>query len=336
MPIVDINGASIEFPDDLSPDQLNQAVAAAARQMQPQRGMIGKAWDALAVPEQMSRKGLGMLAEMVPNPEPTGNLALDFARGTPRVAAETLAEFAPSFISRGSILTAGGAKTVQALKPLIKVGGRQIAKGAEAVSGLEYKAPGVLVEAAKDAKLITAPGTKAAGQKFAEVMDRTKVRPSIARSTDPHKTIAEGLKALDDGTITPEEGLVARQALDSIKKSVPKFSFKEMRSMFDSVAKKISTEADVAFSRGVKADQLRNLLPQNKLGGTSIAKTTIGSLGGLLPFMSPAAQGLAATGIGVASRFAAPLVNNPVISTGLAALPYGVASAVRGWRKNAR
>src|SRR3990167_199115 len=80
----------------------------------PQTGIIQKSWNALGKPEQLSREGLTKLSGMVPNPEPTGNMAMDIMKGTPRVIGDTLAETAPGFVSRGSILTAGALKGYQA------------------------------------------------------------------------------------------------------------------------------------------------------------------------------------------------------------------------------
>lgn len=286
-------------------------------------GLISKAWDALAIPEQMSRKGLGMMADAVPGREPTGNMALDVGLNAPKVAAETLAEAAPGFISRGAIATAGALKAAplvgKLLTPLAEGAGNALAKSAESVSGLEYKTPGVLKEAFKDAGLIVAKGRKAVGQMYTDAINPDNIRPSFGRATATD-LLKEANDALDAGDLTPEEALIARQTLDGVKKSFPKYAFIKMRDAFDEVAKNITKEADAAFARGAKADALRNLLPQNKLGGTSIAKSALGSLAGGLPLtlMSPAAQGSAATLLGLgmrgAARVGAPMVANPAVA----------------------
>ena len=346
MPTIDVKGHLIDFPDNLSPDELNKAVGSAAEQLtdiggdttaspEGEKGLIRKGWDALAIPEKKSREGLRMLADFVPNPEPTGQEGFiskavraaipltdiipqgtmgDLARGTPRIMADTFAEAAPPFVSRGSIVTTGVLGGAKMAAPLVKAAGRQIAKGAEAISGLEYKTPGILTQAANDSSLIFAPGTKKAGEKFAEIMDKSKIRPSFGRATNPGEIIQEAMKAADDGSLTPQEAVIARQTLDSIKKTVPRFAFNNMRDVFDSVAKTISKEADAAFSRGVKADALRNLFPQNKLGGTSIAKSALGSIAGVGPLvaMSPMAQGVVATLMGLARGPAGALISSPI------------------------
>lgn len=313
--------------------ELENANAVASQQTG--KGLIRKGWNALTIPEKKSRKGLRMLADFVPNQEPTGKEGFiskavraavpltniipqgtmgDIARGTPRIMADTLAEAAPGFISRGAIVTSGILGGAKMAAPLVKAGGRQIAKGAEAISGLEYKTPGVLTQAANDPSLLFAPGTKKAGEQFAEFMDKSKIRPSFGRATNSGDLIQEALKAADDGSLTPQEAVIARQTLDSIKKTVPRYAFNNMRDTFDSVAKTISKEADLAFSRGVKADALRNLFPQNKLGGTSIAKSALGSIagGGPLLAMSPMVQGTAATLLGAARRPVGALISNPI------------------------
>src|ERR1019366_9700998 len=74
---------------------------------QKKKGLIGKGWDFLQKPEQMSRQGLQQIAGMIPEGKITGNLPMDVLRGTPRIAANTMAEAAPGFVSRGALLTAG-------------------------------------------------------------------------------------------------------------------------------------------------------------------------------------------------------------------------------------
>lgn len=307
-------------PTDIELEEIFSSIHGDGQDATKERNLIQKGWDALAVPEKMSREGLGKMADMVPEGELTGNMVADIARGTPKVLAETLAEAAPSFVSRGSLLTAGVLKGAKVAAPLAKMAGRQIAKAAEGISGLEYKTPGILEEAAKDSKLIFSPGKESAGKKFAEFMDKTKIRKSFGRATSPKELIDDAMNAFDEGTLTPQEAVIARQTLDGVKKTLPRHSYNEMRATFDSIAKTISKEADAAFSRGVKADALRNIFPQNKLGGSSIAKGILGFLGGVAPSMamSPLVQGSIATGTGVLSRL---VPNSPIpVGTTIGAL----------------
>lgn len=278
--------------------------------------MIGKAWDALKLPEELSREGLGMIADAVPGAEPTGNVVRDVALNTPKILAETLADTAPEFISRDAIVTAGALKGAKLAAPVAKAAGRQLAKGAEAISGLEYKDPGILRKAFSNRKIISGPSSEKVRGMYEGLIDKSQVRQTFARSTDPKDLVKEAMQAIDEGTLTPSEALIARRTLDKIKKTLPDYSFREMRDAFDGIAKTITKDADVAFSAAKKTDALRNIFPQNKLGGTSIAKSFLGSLAGIAPMaaMSPLVQGSVATGLGIGSRAVAPLLEHSLIT----------------------
>lgn len=299
------------------------------------RGMIDKAWDALAVPERMSREGLGKMAAAVPGREPTGNMALDIGLNIPKVAAETVAEAAPGFISRGAIATAGLLKGAKLAAPLIKTVGSQVAKGAEAISGLEYKTPGVLTAAAKDSSLLFGKGRSEAGKLYQEVIDKSNIRPIFGQATTHKELLDEAFKSANLGTLTPEEALIARQTLDEAKRSMPKFSYNTMRKMFDNIAKEVTSVADPAYAKAIKSEALRNMLPTNKLGGTSIMKSALGSIAGLAPLaaMSPLAQGTVATGAGLAARGLAPFAANAVRTGAMAGGTSAALAALRSQRQ---
>lgn len=312
------------------------------------RSTLGKVWDALAVPEKMSREGLTQMAEMVPKPEPTGNMALDIAKGTPRVLADTLAEAAPGFVSRGSLLTAGALKGVKAAAAVpqivkaVKGTGATVAKSAEALSGLEHQTPGVLTEAAKDSSLMFSKGRKAAGEMFENVVNKTNIRPEFFRAT-AEKTVNMANEALDAKTLTPEEALWARRALEKVKGAYTKDVFREMRDAFDKVAKNISAEADVAFTRAVKGEALRSPIRLNKTGGASAFNLGLGMMtgGASLPVTSPAVQGAIATLLGLGGRGAMAaglpaMVANPAMGAGapmLAQLQPAVEKMLKSKRK---
>lgn len=301
-------GFQIDEPPQKQPNAIQRAIGAADRFTSP-----------LTIPEKMSRQGLGQMAGMVPKPEPTGNLPMDIVRGAPRVMADTVAEVAPDFVSRGSMLTSGALRIARPVAKILKPLGRGVGKMGEAISGLEYKTPGVLREAFNDRRLITGQGTGEAGTLFDDLMAKGRIRQSFGRLKN-EPLIDEALKALDEGNLTPEEALVARRALDKARKSFPEYSYRKMREGFDSVAKTKSAEADAAYSRAVKSDALRQPLPVNKSGGTSIAKGILGTISsvGTLGAMSPFVQGIAATGAGVgyrtAGRLLKPLAKNAVRS----------------------
>ena len=296
-----------------SDDEIRQAVG---QQAKPQ-GLAGKAWGSLAVPEKMSREGLQMIAQSIPEqPIQSQSTPLNVIGGLPRFAVDTMAEAAPSFISRGSIVTAGLLKGLKSAARPLKAIGRSVARGAESISGLEYKTPGVLLQAAKDPTLISAEGTKKAGALFKDLIEKGRIRESFSKASGHKEILDDAMKAINDGSLTPEEALIARQSLDAIKKTMPRFSFQKMRDAFDAVAKTKSAQADAAFSRGVKADALRMLLPVNKGGGTSIAKSTLGTIAGAGPLalMSPLVQGVAATVIGATSRGGSKLASEAIRS----------------------
>ena len=325
MATVEINGNLVDFPDDLTPEQLQQAVASAAQQMggqQPdERSLMRKGWDALAVPEQKSRDGLNMLAGMVPKPEPTGNLGMDLLKGTPRIAAETMAEAAPSFVSRGALLAGGAAKLAGGMAPLAKPILRAIGKQGEELSGIAPKAEGALEAAYKDPTLIFAKGKKAAGAAYEAGKAELEAGANIFKGMYKPEQILDKAKdyLAKGGTFEPAEALIVRKAVDSLMKSgrYVKDELMAIRNVVDPMAKASSniSAGDVAYQRGVKAEALRNIFPQNKYGGASGFKTALatamaqmGPVGKTLmaPLFSPITQGVVATGAGVLARGATP------------------------------
>ncbi len=322
MPTIDVKGHLIDFPDDLSPDELNKAVGSAAEQLPDiggdtpatpveGKGLIRKGWDALAVPERMSREGLGMLAEMVPEGNMSGNMAADIARGTPKVLAETLAEAAPSFISRGSIVTGGLLKGAKMAAPAIKTTGKALAKWGEAASGLEHKTPGVLAEAFKDPKLMFGKGKEAAGKMFEGLLDEAKIRPEFLKPISNEEVVNQAMKFAEEGALSPQEAIIARRSLDAIKKTIHPLGFRRARDAFDSVAKTISKDADKAFSRAIKSEALRSPFALNKTGGASAFKLGTGLVTGTLKMQSPAFQGGLASLLGLVSKGVSPVVGLP-------------------------
>jgi len=298
--------------------------------------LLGTGWESLTIPEKKSREGLKMLSEMVPKLEPSGNLPLDVLKGTPRVAAETLAETAPGFVSRGSILTAGllkGAqKTAPAVKAIVRGGGKQL----ESASGL---VPGSLEAAYKDPSLIFSKGKEAAKPLYEAARKELPKGANLFEGMwKPEEIVDAAQKHISKGgTLEPSESLIARKATDALLKSkrYVKDALMELRNTFDASAK--SSEnikmADPLFRRGIMADALRNFLPQNKFGGASAFKMGIApALAGLGGFvggppgaaaggaaaamaLSPAVQGGAATVAGILGRnVVAPLVGNPALA----------------------
>lgn len=338
MATVDVNGKLIDFPDNLTPEQLQQAVASAAQQMggmeQPDTRSFGrKAWDALAVPEQKSREGLNMLAGMVPNPEPTGNLPMDILRGTPKIAAETMAEAAPSFISRGSILTAGAGKALGMAAPAAKTTLRALGTQGEELSGIAPRTAGALEAAYKDPSILKAT-KKAASPLYETAKAGLEEGANIFKGMYKPEQILDTAKEYiaKGGTLEPAEALVARKATDALMKSgrYVKDELMAMRETFDGMAKTSQniSEADLLHQRGRFGEVLSKWAPQNKYGGASAFKLGISAgmkgMGVPEPIIagafSPRLQGLTAAGAGMAERgIVSPLVNNPQAAMGLSA-----------------
>lgn len=356
----------VNAPDGATPEQIHQAAQAAARHYQSQGvfkqpskppvpiqatatppaqpSMMGRAWNALAIPEQKSREGLQMIANSIPsqvplspssfpfptslavasskgiqNPNMTGNVVTDTLKGIPKIAAETLAETAPGFISRGAIVTAGALKGLKLAAPAIKAVGRGVARGAEALSGLEYKTPGILTEAATKGGILTAPGAKSASPIYEAAKGGEKVNKTLARISGKKEFVEKAYELAEKGKLNPLEALEARKELGALKKNITGEFFRKATEKFNEIAKPVFQEADTVFSKGLRADELRRILPVNKSGGTSIAKTVLSSLLGPLgtAMTSPIVQGTVATGIGKGARAVKPLVNNPVTTAGV-------------------
>lgn len=262
-------------------------------------GIGSAAWEALAIPEQMSREGLGSIAGAIPAPAEQSGSLTDIGLAIPKMAAETIAEAAPGFISRGSIVTAGGAKALTSAPA--RFVGRQVAAGLEGMSGIAYKNAGSLGKVFDD-PAIFAEGMLGKGKKSAGALYDAAKTPG-ANSLDDileHKKLVEFAKE-NLGAITPEEALAARKSLDAIKKTIPADSFVKLRADFDAIAKQKFAAADAAYARGVVADAVTQVLPTNKLGGASSAKVAgayvLGSAG-LAAGMSPAIQGAVAAALG--------------------------------------
>ena len=298
------------------------------------KSFVKKAWEALTVPEQLSRQGLGKIAQSVPSPEPTGNLPLDILRGTPRIAAETIAEVAPSFISRGSLVTAGALKGLQVARPVTSAIGKFIGKTAESTSGLGYKTPGVLAEAVRRPSLIFGKGIEKAREAYQDAKGIPQIRESMKVPQNTRVFIKQAWKALSEGNITPDEALEARKAVDSIGEQMPDVVRKSTRAVFNNIAKQKYAEADKAFSDAIKSDALRSFWGINKSGTPSIVKgaLTLGSAAGgyvspLSPFiaaaLSPVVQGSIASGIGGASKVVYPFISRPLLG-----LPLGAAKSI--------
>jgi len=289
-------------------------------------GLLSKVYDSLNVPSEMARSGLNQLASYVPSKEPTGNMVSDIALNVPKVAAETVAQVAPNFIDRTSILTGGVLGAARAATPLIKTAGSLVGKGAEALSGLEHQTPGILTEAAKDATLIFSKGKSAAGDLYKAAKDGSSFN-LFDGLYKPDEIVDMARTYINKGgALQPTEALMYRKAVDKLLKSgkYVKDELFTMRQEADQIAKQsdLIAQADPMYVRGMRAEALRNLLPQNKLGGSSAFKSAIAAAmkaAGIITL--PIVQGATATGLGLATRGASALAGPTVRSaTGMGSL----------------
>lgn len=306
-------------------DQQSQGQEAAP----PERGIVGRAWDALNVPSQMSKSGLEQISEAVkPDPEITGNLPRDIAMNVPSVTANVLSKVAPGFIDRTSLLLSGGANLAKGLGPLANAAGRGLASQAEQITGAK---PGAIRAAFNDASTMFSKGRKTVGKGYDAIEEeglnlgqQLEASPIFAGPPKSNlQIVRQASKSAAKGTLSSGEAFEARKAADALKgsKSVNQTQLLKNRQSFDQLAKtdEAIAETDPAFRKAVFGESLRNIFPQNKHGGASAFKAGIiaaleqmGILGKVAgAAMSPAASGAAATVGGIASRAIAPIITNP-------------------------
>ena len=148
----------------------------------------------------------------------------------------------------------------------------------------------------------------------------------------------------DEGVLGAAEALEARKAADALKgsRSIRAEFLRSARETFDKIAKTKFSEADKVYKRGVQGEALRNIFPQNKYGGASGFKTALGAAmanfpGGKIiaaPLLSPALQGLSATGAGIASRqVLSPLTQSKKLSGAAYSSLSGIAQALSRKRR---
>lgn len=314
----------IEGPENASQDEIMKQAQALIPSGQKQPDMSGsflearavmnsdaslgsKVWQGLQVPSQMASRGLNAMAQAVPNPEPTGNLPMDILKGTPRIAANTLAQVAPGFVSRASILTAGASKALQALRPVGSVVGQGVAGQLESATGAN---PGSLGRAWNDPSLIFAEGKQAASPLYEAGKIGGKMAENLANIPTKEQFLDVASRLADEGKLPPETALEGRKMAGKLLgKGGGKYTEDFLRGLiekFDAIAK--SNEdiqaGDAAYRRGIDAASLRRILPSNKYGSTSAFKTGImaatGPIGKAL--LSPLVHGVVSTTGGLASK----------------------------------
>lgn len=311
-------------PQGQSPNAMTSSTPYQDIWNQPNVGVGTKAWESMAVPAQTASKLLNVAANAVPEGTNTGNVPLDVATGTPKVIANTLAQALPGFVSRGAMLTAGAAKGLQAVAPLADAVGGTFAKAGEGISGA---IPGSVKAAWNDASTMFSQGKKTAGPLYEaakqEIPEGSSLFSGLYKPADIVDKAQEYINK--GGQLEPSEAFMYRRALDSLSDNpryIPDELYK-MRDAADVTAKQSPNiaQADPLYQQGLYGQSLRNILPVNKGGGTSVVRSAmmaglskLGMLGKVASVgMSPAAVGAAATVGGLVSRPIGAVVTNPLL-----------------------
>ena len=311
---------TLNAPDGATPEQIKEyatkAVSSYKQKLNPQpaapeavtiqqpqqKGMLGKAWDALAVPAQKSKEGWDMIAQSeAVQPKLSGNLATDVIRGTPKVLAETAAEVAPSFIDRTAITTAGLGAGV---KQVGKAGGAVVGKFGgmlERGSGLQK---GTLEAAFKDPKMIMDFGSKLKATKLYEELKQGASVPAHLRTNA--KLASDAMNQMSKGNhLTAPDAFKARKAVRALMKSkqYPMDDLLEAEKGLEAMVFRSANKADQLYVRAIRAEQMRNISRLNKNGTTGpISAGIMAKIPMLAPFLSPAIQGVSASAAGAAAQ----------------------------------
>ena len=270
---------------------------------------VGKA---LAYPEMKSREGLEMLTEkLTPSREAIESGQVGIPGMVARTAGETLSEIAPSFVSPSSLVMGGAGQALKVAKPVMGALGKFAGSTLESTSGLGYKTPGVLGEVVEKPSLFFGKGLEKARQGYKALKDEDAIRPELKNQLLNNRSfVRKVMGIINKGeSVTPDEALEARKAVDAIGDTLPDTIRKTTRKVFDLIAKQKYAEADKAYSEAVKSDAVRRFWAINKTGTPSIVK---GGVSTVLPFtaplFSPLLQGIGAAGIGAAKKLAYPML----------------------------
>ncbi len=307
---------------------------------QSKKGILGQAWEDLKLPEEKSREGLKMLTDagiqgqnwlankygLPIGTEPTGNMARDLIANTPRIAGETLTETAPSFVSRGAIVTGGLLKGAPYVAKAIGPGAGWVANQMAEQSGLVNKGKNLLQEEFQNPSLIFGPGKETANAAYDAIQaGNQQIRPSLKYTSGPIDFIVKAMRFANDGSLTTDEALEARHYLDGIKDSVTGAFYRNARGVLDSIAKQDYSGVDEAYQQAAKSEALRSLSSLNKTGGQSVLRGAAMLLKPLLSVAySPAVQAGIAGTLGTLYKGGQAMADSHMAST---AIP-GVASLI--------
>lgn len=324
MPNVDINGTVVSFPDDMNPDQLKQAVSSAAGKI-PKQSMLSRGLGSYMT--MMGKEGgygsnpAGKLFSMVQKPfqkagEATATgIAQKFPNIPPQIPAGigTAMQMIPTAATMANPEGPAAGMKVQPPEGLL----RQL----ESASG---GMKGSLSEQFKTPSLMFSKGTGAAKPLYQQATKSLPYDQTIFKGlTKPQEIVDKAVGIVEKGgKLEPQEGFIARKSLDQIKKKLNSDAFDYYRKTFDQSAKANEdiASADPMHRRGMMAESLRQVMPQNKYGGASAFKmgivpllSTLGaSVGGPVgagagaaagsAALSPIVQALGVGGMGMAAK----------------------------------
>lgn len=289
--------------------------------------------------EPMAREGLNKISDVIPQPEPSGNLPVDIIKGTPllfgKSVAETGAKTAPGYVSPLSLGMMGAGYAAKGISkiPLLRKGiqgtGDMLASGVEKSLGIP--ADSIKSVFNKPSSLFTAPTkeTVRAAYQSSELPETAKsikditekatgsygatVKRAIAAlneyiesgKKDP-STILEGRKALDkqiallDNQINQANSGSKSALLDAMK------SKKDLRYMFNRILDEVAPllrKADSLASENFKVEPFRQLTLPGKINFMS-PEGVARSIPGL-----PAAVGATTAGVGTATKMASEAIS---------------------------
>lgn len=189
---------------------------------------------------------------------------------------------------------------------------------------------GSLSEQFKTPSLMFSKGTGAAKPLYQQATKSLPYEQTIFNGlTKPQEIVDKAVEMIEKGgKLEPQEGFIARKSLDQIKKKLNPDAFDFYRKKLDQIAKSSEdiAAADPMHRRGMMAESLRQIMPQNKYGGASAFKMGIipalagigGSVAGPVgtaigagigtAAMMPVVQALAAGGLGLGAKISPRLI----------------------------
>lgn len=278
------------------------------------------------IPSDLIRQG-GKILSSAMEPE-TQSVGLNMLGNVPGVMIEHASEGLAGQLSPEGALIQGVIKGGQLAAKPANAFGRFIGKSAGRITNLTDKNRVLLAEATENPGLMFKPGVESANEIYADKVDPKLIRDSFKTVVGKKEFVEDAIKSIQGGGITPDEALIVRQTLDSIKNQVPRSTYIYQRKILNDIAKVKFAGADEAYQTAVKAEALREPFPMNKTGGASKLLTGLqgAALGGgaifnpltalLAPALSPLGQATVASSIGVAKK----ILNSPGAANTISAL----------------